>query len=392
MPSTLNPSLPDYRGGSIVNLAASLIAARGGSNSIYPTLGLLPPQDLERARHLILMVVDGLGHDTLLRLGRGGALHGHLWGGITSVFPSTTASAIPAFLTGLAPQQHALTGWHMHFREIGAVAAVLPFTARHGGPSLKTAGVDPARLLAPSPIFDRMRTSSHVVSPNKIIHSDFNSAFTGNATKHGYASLDECFARVAAIVKDTEQRSFIHVYWPTLDAIAHEHGINSGQTGRCFERLDEAFGRFLAAIAGSDSAVVVTADHGFIDRSPDRLLELDDYPELARMLVLPLCGEQRVVYAYVRPECCQDFEALVTTRLGAAAALFRSQELVDAGWFGLGRPDPRLLDRIGHYTLVMRGNWTLADLLPGEKRHAMIGVHGGVSAAEMTVPLIVARA
>lgn len=391
MPETLNPSLPDYHGGSIVNLAATLVSARGGADGLYPPLRLLPPQDVAEARHLILMVVDGLGHDTLLRLGRGGSLHSHLRGGITSVFPSTTASAIPTFLTGLAPQQHALTGWHMHFREIGTIAAVLPFTARHGGPSLKTASVDPARLLAPSPIFNRMRTGSHVVSPNKIINSDFNSAFTGQAKKHGYASLDECFSRVAAIAKDTEQRSFIHVYWPTLDAIAHEYGIMSSQAGRCFERLDEAFGRFLAEIAGSDSAVVVTADHGFIDRSKDRLLELDDYPDLARMLVLPLCGEQRVVYAYVRPECCRDFEAFVTTRLGAAAALFRSHELLEAGWFGLGTPDPRLLDRIGHYTLVMRDNWTLADLLPGEKRHDMIGVHGGVSAAEMTVPLMVAK-
>lgn len=391
MPSTLNPSLPDYHGGSIVNLAATLIAARGGSNSLYQPLRLLPPQDLADARHLVLMVVDGLGHDTLLRVGHGGHLYRHLWGGITSVFPSTTASAIPTFLTGLAPQQHALTGWHMHFREIGTLAAVLPFTARHGGPSLKAAGVDPAVLLAPRPIFDRMRVSSHVISPNKIIDSDFNNAFTGRAKKHGYGSLEECFARIAAIVKDGEQRSFIHAYWPTLDAIAHQYGIQGNQVARCLERLDEAFGRFLGEIVGSDSAVVVTADHGFIDRSPDRLLELADYPELARMLVLPLCGEQRVVYAYVRPECCRDFEDLVTTRLGAAMALFRSQELVEAGWFGLGQPDPRLLDRIGHYTLVMRDNWTLADRLPGEKRHDMIGVHGGVSAAEMTVPLIVAK-
>ena len=29
-------------------------------------------------------------------------------------------------MTGLAPQAHGLTGWHMYFREIGAVLAVLP--------------------------------------------------------------------------------------------------------------------------------------------------------------------------------------------------------------------------------------------------------------------------
>ena len=252
--------------------------------------------------------------------------------------------------------------------------------------------MDPATLLAPRPIFDRMPVQCHMVSPAKIIDSDFNSAFTGRAKKHGYDSLEACLARIENLVKNERHPAFIHAYWPTLDAIAHQYGIASSQIERCFARLDEAFGRFLAAIAGSGSAVVVTADHGFIDRPPERLLELADYPEMARMLVLPLCGEQRVVYAYVHPECCRDFEDFIAARLGAQAALFRSRKLVDAGWFGLAPTDPRLLDRIGHYTLVMRANWTLADRLPGEKRHDMIGVHGGVSAAEMTVPLIVARA
>jgi hypothetical protein len=113
-------TLPDYGGGSLVNLMSSISTALGGG-SPYPPLAALPPASLAGARHLVLLVVDGLGHDFLS--GRDGALRRHLRGPLTSVFPSTTASAIPTFLTGLAPQQHGLTGWNMYFREIGAVVA-----------------------------------------------------------------------------------------------------------------------------------------------------------------------------------------------------------------------------------------------------------------------------
>jgi hypothetical protein len=39
----------------------------------------------------------------------------------------------------------------------------------------------------------------------------------------------------------------------------------------------------------------------------------------------------------------------------------------------------------------MKGNWTIKDWLPSEKRYRQIGVHGGVSADEMIVPLVVAQ-
>ena len=70
---------------------------------------------------------------------------------------------------------------------------------------------------------------------------------------------------------------------------------------------------------------------------------------------------------------------------------YRSERLIEEGWFGPGEPHPKLKDRIGDYTLVMKGNWTIKDWLPGEKRYRQIGVHGGVSADEMIVPLVVAQ-
>jgi len=383
MTQTLPTILPDYRGGSLVNLMSSIATALG-AGSAYPPLAALPPESLSGIRHLVLLVVDGLGYDYLLA--HQGALRGHLRGQLTSVFPSTTASAIPVFLTGLAPQQHGLTGWNMYFREIGAVCAPLPFRVRTGKQGLREAGVTPTQLFGLTPLFDRLPLPCHVVSPRHIIHSDFNVALSGRAQRHGYETLEEMFALVGGILRGP--RSYLYAYWPQLDSLAHEHGIGSPQVAAAFAALDAAFSQLLHTARGSDSLILVTADHGFVDTM--ETIDLDDHPALRDTLLLPLCGEPRAAYAYVRAGRETRFEDYVDTRLGEYVRLFRSEEILRQGWFGPGAPHPALKDRIGDYLLLPRGNAILRDWLAGEERYVHVGVHGGLSAAEMTVPLVVA--
>lgn len=375
--------LPDYRGGSLVNLMSSITTALGGS-SPYPPLAALPPDTLRDARHLVLLVVDGLGHDHLLR--RQGALRDHLRGPLTSVFPSTTASAIPTFLTGLAPQQHGLTGWHMYFREIGAIAAPLPFRTRTGRQGLREAGVTPAQLFGLTPLFDRLPVASHVVSPRPIVHSDFNVALSGRAQRHGYETLEEMFGLIASLLQSDAPRRYIHAYWPQLDSLAHEHGIESTEVAAAFAELDAGFARLLQA--ARDSRVIVTADHGFIDAT--EIIDLDQHPGLRETLLLPLCGEPRAAFAYVRAGRETQFEDYLRTQLQDRVQMFRSADVLRDGWLGPGEPHPGLQGRIGDYVLLPRGNAILRDWLAGEERYVHAGVHGGLSAAEMTVPLVVA--
>jgi hypothetical protein len=380
-------TLPDYRDGSLVNLMSSIATALGGT-SPYPSLAALPPEALSGVRHLVLLVVDGLGYQYLLS--QDGALRRHLRGQLTSVFPSTTASAIPTFLTGLAPQQHGLTGWHMYFREIGAIAAPLPFRVRTGRHALREAGVTPEELFGLTPVFDRLPLPSHVVSPRHIIHSDFNVALSGSAQRHGYETLEEMFALVAGLLRSDEPRSYIHAYWPQLDSLAHEYGVGSDAVAEAFDALDTAFAQLLQDARGSDSLVIVTADHGFIDTAAQQTIDLDDHPELRATLLLPLCGEARVAYAYVRAGREMQFEDYVRGRLGDRIRLLRSEEVLRQGWLGPGEAHHALLDRLGDYVLIPRGQTILRDWLKGEQHHTHIGVHGGLSEAEMVVPLVVA--
>jgi hypothetical protein len=379
--------MPDYCGGSIVNLMSSIAQAFEAADQPYPPLRVLPPESLTN-RNLVLLVIDGLGHDNLIAHCHEGVLVRHLKDRITSVFPATTATAVTTFLTGTAPQQHGVTGWFTYFREIAAVLAVLPYQPRHGSPVPKV----PARMLLDHrPVFDRLKARSHVVAPKRIVYSEFNAAHNGKAQPHGFASLAQMFETIEHIVRAQGERNYVYAYWPELDRLAHEYGIASREALAHLAELDGAFGSLLAKISGTSTTVIVTADHGFIDARADQAIELEAHPQLARMLSLPLCGERRAAYCYVHANERERFVEYVAAYLGEYADLKVSKHLIEAGYFGLGPPHPRLQERIGDYTLIMKKRSVIKDWLPGEPRYVQIGVHGGTCAQEMYVPLIVAE-
>jgi predicted AlkP superfamily pyrophosphatase or phosphodiesterase len=144
---------PDYRGGSLVNLIASIVAARGGK-PLHPPLAKLPVSELRDARNIVLLIIDGLGDNYLMRRGAGSELARRRRAALTSVFPSTTASAITTSYTGRTPIEHGLTGWFTYFGEAGCVSAALPFRSRGDYLPLARRGVTPEQIYVCDSIFE----------------------------------------------------------------------------------------------------------------------------------------------------------------------------------------------------------------------------------------------
>jgi hypothetical protein len=376
--------LPHYAGGSLVNLMASITAACGGVPR-HAELETLASKDLRGARNIVLVIVDGLGDNFLRRHGAGGELARRRRGAITSVFPSTTATAITTSYTGGSPLEHGLTGWFTYFGEAGYVAAPLPFRTRGDNISLREKGFPATRAFPLPPLFESLAVRSIVVTYNDIVDSEYNVRHCAGAERRAYETLDGFADAVEGAVKSGAERKFIYAYWPEYDRISHRHGCQGREALAQFAHFDAAFGKLLTRLAGTESLLIATADHGFIDVAAEESLELP--PQLASLLRFPLCGERRVVYCHVHSP--QDFIARAQAWLGERADVRPSRELLDDGWFGPGTPHPRFAERIGDVTLVMRNHYTVKDWTPGEPRHLHIGNHGGTSEDEMMIPLIV---
>jgi len=382
---------PDYSGGSFANLIASLSSACGGAGR-HPELALLRAKEAAAARNVVLAIVDGLG-DNYLRTHRAtGALARHRRGGISAVFPSTTASAITTSFTGATPFEHGLTGWFTYFGAAGCVAAPMPFRSRGDNLPLAVRGVSPSQVFTEPSMFDSLAVRTIVVTHRSIVDSDYNRYYCGRAERRAYADLQGFVEQTEAAVKSGPERKFIYTYWPEFDTLAHRHGVASPEVRAQFERVDAAFGELFARLSGTDTLVVATADHGFLDSTGSECLSLEAAPGLAGMLKFPLCGERRTAFCHVQDGRVAEFIARARDWLGERADVRPSRELAEEGWFGPGRAHAHFAERIGDVAFMMKGCYTVKDWTPGEPRHLHIGNHGGTSADEMVIPLVVVHA
>jgi len=369
---------PDYSGGGLVNLMASIVEACGG-RALHPLLENFAPG---APRNVVLLIVDGLGDNYLMR--RGGELASRRRRAMTSVFPSTTASAITTTYTGATPLEHGLTGWFTYFGEAGCVGASLPFRSRGDMQPLSRRGVKPEQIYIREAIFENLPVRSIVVTSQDIIDSDYNTVHCRGAERVAYQTLDELVSQVERAVKSGTERKFVYAYWPLYDQVSHRYGCESREAAAEHEKVDAAFGELCRRLAGSETLLVATADHGFVDVAPEESLELPSH--LASRLRFPLCGERRIVYCHAHSP--KHFLEIAKEWLGERADVLPSQALVEQGWFGGGEAHPRFAERIGDVALVMRGRYTVKDWIPGESRHLHIGNHGGTSEDEMLIPLV----
>ena len=368
---------PDYSGGGLVNLMASIVEACGG-RALHPPLKDFA---LGEPRNVVLLVVDGLGDNYLMR--RGGALAAKRRRAITSVFPSTTASAITTTYTGATPLEHGLTGWFTYFGEAACVGASLPFRSRGDMRPLSVRGVRPEQIYIQRSIFEQLPIRSIVVTHRDIVDSEYNSQHCRGAERLAYETLEELISHVERAVKSSGERKFVYAYWPAYDQVSHRFGCASPQAAAEHEKIDAAFAELSRRLAGTETSLLATADHGFVDVAPEESLELPGF--LLRDLRFPLCGERRIAYCHVHSP--GEFLKKAADWLGERAEVVPSRVLVEQGWFGGGTPHARFAERIGDVALMMRGRYTVKDWVAGESRHLHIGNHGGPSDDEMLIPL-----
>lgn len=380
--------LPDYDEKSLVNLMSSVV--RGlGAESPYNTLPQLDVEGFEEAENVMLLILDGIGYEYLKEKGKDTVLYEDLNGKLTSVFPSSTASAIPTLYTGLAPQQHAVTGWYTFLKELGVVSTILPFTPRFCDEPLEKFDVDIGSILSNDSLMDEVAVERYNLTMKKLKGSQFNRFFGRGFEQIGQSSLKEMFQVLERTVRSGNERKFIRAYWNGFDGAAHEEGVESFPVSQIFLDIDLKLRDFIERMKGTETRLIVTADHGFIDSEEEKAVRLKDHPEFRDCLTLPLCGDHRTIFCYVHPSKTEAFEEYWEDNLKEFCELHESRELVEEDLFGEFEPNPRLYDRIGDYTLIMKDNHILYDTLQNEEEHFMIGNHGGTSKEEMYVPLCV---
>ncbi len=376
---------PNYHGGSIVNLISS-IQKSFGAKSVYKPLKGFNISSLKN-KNVVLIVIDGLGYEYLKKYGKNSFLARNLKQKITSVFPSTTASAFTSLTTGVAPQQHGLTGWFMYSQEIDNIIAPLPgsvFDKR-----LKPLGskFDYSKIHNKKGFLSDLGAHSIHITKQDYIDSEYSSLIHQGANSLGYENINGFFSQIkSALNQKNVKRKFIFAYWPEFDTLCHKYGTKSKITRNHFDLISKKI-KLLEKTAKKNNAVIlVTADHGQIDSDDSKMIDLMSYRDIVESMLVASTGEPRATYFHIKKNKKMQFEKCVKNKLKKYCEIYKSSDLIEMNFFGHGKPHKELKNRIGDYVLIMKENYAIKNHFVLEK--TPIGHHGGLSKEEMFVPLI----
>ncbi|MYD33635.1 MAG: alkaline phosphatase family protein [Acidimicrobiales bacterium] len=361
-PLALNRTLPTYDGHCVTAVAPALCAGVEAD---------LVSDAVAAARTVVLLVVDGLGWHQLHRhraLAPALAAASAATPPITTVAPSTTATALTSLATGAAPGEHGLVGYRIA-TSLGLLNAL---RWRAGGRDAR-AELPPDELQPVEPFCGQ---PAAVVTRAEFRHSGFSGAHLRGGTFWGWHDLPGFVAAVRAAVD--EGFRFVFAYYDTVDKIAHEFGLGERYHAALAEteRLAVALRSDLPAAV----PVIVTADHGVVEVleppvmvDPEVVALTDGWSGEARLLWLHACAGAESALA----SACE--------RYAGIAEIAPVEQVLDEQWLGRHVTETAR-GRLGDVALVPRG--LQAFTMPDEDQphHALIGRHGGLTAEEMLVP------
>ena len=247
-----NTVLPDHGDGGLYGLARDL------RNWLHdPAAGWMQAGIEAGSRETVLvLLIDGLGDGFLATHGGGSSLLAHRQRSLSSVFPSTTATALTTLLTGLSPAQHGLNGWYIHDRRFGGIIAPLPLIVRGNGP-IEALLLAPRLFPYPS-MFRGSRRRTVMLSPAAIAFSRYSQRHARGARMRPYHGLDELQAGLIAEAQALRGRGgLVLAYCAEFDALSHAFGSHSEQAVAMFRQLDRLHARVLDALAGTGIRLVV---------------------------------------------------------------------------------------------------------------------------------------
>jgi Type I phosphodiesterase / nucleotide pyrophosphatase len=394
---------PAYDGRSIVNIPSTLFRrlrprhevfglAPGLAPELDPWGGDVPPGPV------VLFLVDGLGWNAFRAWSHAGGPTASVWDRlaqpITTVFPSTTTTALVSLSSGTTPAQHGFVGYRQYLPRFGLVADMLHMSPAglYLPESLTGPAFVPSDVSGVPTLFRRGLTAA-AVSRDKFRTSGFTRVLYDGAEFVPYATATDLARALVAVLGRPRPPPVIFAYWDELDTIQHLHGPDA--TWINFE-LD-TFSTLIRRVASSIppgrrrlTTLLLTGDHGQVATSPQARIRVDEEPSILRELARPIAGDRRGSFLAARPGRLAALRSALRRRLPPGTRIVDVPAAIRAGMFGPPPFHAELRERIGDLLALVPSPAALTYRLPGaaEPSRYLLGGHGGLEPDELIVPLI----
>ena len=360
----LEPIVPDYAGANVRGIIPAILGPVSWKRSLPDWM----PAVLAEADQIVLLVVDGLGWDQLREHAHIAPTIAGLTGrAITTVAPTTTATALTSIATGLTPGEHGVVGYRVVLG--GEVVNMLRWT--HDGADRRRS--QPPSDIQRYPGF--LGAAVPVVSPAELCTTAFSEAHLRGSRPVGVRATSSLPIEIRHELHAGER--FVYAYYGGIDRIAHERGF-----GEFYDAELRDADRLVALPPGA--ALLITADHGQVSVGKRIITPSDDLLSLVSLQ----SGEGRFRWLHARRGAFDDLVDAATDEFAATGWVRTRQQLIDECWFG-PTVAPPVAARLGDVAVIARDPVSYHD--PDDSGpFELICRHGSMTSAEILVPLVAA--
>ena len=368
----------------------------GIPNSVLRSMGLEPGRRtlelLDRYlegrcyENVVVILLDGMGKNIMdANLPKDGFFASHLVGTLSSTFPPTTVAATTSIQSGKEPCEHGWLGWDCYYPQIDKNVTV--FLNKETGTDEQAEDYNVA-----------WRYCGYESTVDKLLKAGVQAYNAMPFLEPFPDTFEKICDRIAGLC-GKRGRKYIYSYWREPDHLMHEKGCFGKDVkellGKLEAQVEELCERISESKAveneciknkpkeGDGTLVIVTADHGHIDTKGVALI---DYPKICECLSRLPSIEPRALNFFIKPGMEEQFVSEFNRRFSEKFRLFTKAEVLENKLFGRGTEHPAFHDMLGDYLAVATGDLCIYNTR--EEADFFIGAHAGLTAEEMTIPLI----
>ena len=324
---------------------------------------------------------------------------------LTSQFPSTTAAHVTCIHTGLDVAQSGVYEWNYYEPLVDEVISPLLFSyaGDKARDTLKATTLPAEAFYPTSTFYQALRArgiASYVFQSSTFTPSTYSNIVFRGAHVVPFKTLPGALTALSELVlSEKASPGYYCLYFDQIDYICHHYGPNSPQFEKEVDTFLTAMDQLLyQKIAGKsrDTLLIMSADHGQIEVDPTRTFFLNLHVAgIERYLrtnqkgkLLVAAGSARDMFLYVKDEFIDEVLVLLQKQLAGWAEVYRTQELLAQHFFGLQKPSPVFLGRLGNLVILPYPNETVWWYEAGRFDMHFLGHHGGLTPEEMEIPLL----
>ena len=361
---------PDYKN-SVLNITATLAEFLGCKNSI-PTIPLLKKELKKNYKNVVFICFDGLGINPLEKnCDEPNVLTSNIKKVVKSTFPSTTTNATTSLLTNMYPLEHGWLGWSLYFESVNKCVDIFLDRDNYTLEKLNLSKKD-RPITLPEYYFYKADSNYHV---STVFPSNVKVKYELN--NYVYSDKNQFVDSILEVCKRKEKQ-FIYAYYPEPDATMHDYGVSSNEAKAKINEVIKIVEKLQKNT--KNTLFVISADHGQID--VEGYVEIYKDKEIMSMLKTPIYLEPRAAAFRVKEECKDAFESMFNERYSKDFTLFKTNDLIEQGYFGKGDKGELLGD------FIAVGTYTHKTMIFHENSNYFKGHHTGLT-EEMKVPLII---